>query len=55
MIHHLVFIMQGDLGGGFFDGEKVLYKAGNTVCMCVPTYLGAGLMAVTDEPLRLSI
>jgi hypothetical protein len=42
--------MQGDLGG-FFDGKK----AGSTECMCVHAYLGAGLMAVTDEPLGVSI
>ena len=34
---------------------KVSYKAGNTQCMCVHAYLGAGLMAITDEPLGLSI
>jgi len=46
MIHHLVLGCRVILGD-FFDGKKVSHEAGNTECMCVCTYLGASLMAVT--------
>lgn len=36
-------------------GKSVCHTRQKIRCMCVPTYLGAGLMAITDEPLGLSI